>query len=108
MVGLCNPGASFDFMVDSKACEAKLESFCHSLRDATPNDPHLKLADRLYDTCMDSAKNEKGLAAPRTNNLEPSKTSEAKLQLSLLYIYRYIHTVIAIRSIHLANLFHMS
>ncbi|CAK9054315.1 Uncharacterized protein SCF082_LOCUS29500 [Durusdinium trenchii] len=62
VVGICSPGESFNYMVDTTSCQQKLEAFCVSLREATPNDSYLKLGDRLYENCMDTAKTENGLS----------------------------------------------
>ena len=62
VVGICKPGEHFEYMVDSKSCGAKLEAFCMSLRDATPNDPYLQLGERLYENCMETAEKQNGLS----------------------------------------------
>ncbi|CAJ1370748.1 unnamed protein product [Effrenium voratum] len=64
VVGICKPGAGFDYMVDPVACNRKLEAFCDSLHDSTPNDRWLKLADRLHSSCLSTVQTEQGLRVP--------------------------------------------
>eukprot|EP00930_Biecheleria_cincta_P095202 TRINITY_DN87203_c0_g1_i1.p1 TRINITY_DN87203_c0_g1~~TRINITY_DN87203_c0_g1_i1.p1 ORF type:complete len:934 (+),score=139.13 TRINITY_DN87203_c0_g1_i1:26-2803(+) len=64
VLGLCDPHESFGLYFDKAACHRKLEGFCDSLHESTPNDRWLKNADKLYTECMNSIQKEEGLSIP--------------------------------------------
>jgi len=64
VVNLCYPTGGFDSIVDRAACERKLEGFCDSLRDSTPNDKWLRAADKLHSTCLETIRGAQGISVP--------------------------------------------
>lgn len=64
VVDLCTPSSGFDYVVDKAACERKLEGFCDSLRDSTPNDKWLRAADKLHKSCLRTVRGKQGISVP--------------------------------------------
>ncbi|CAE7505663.1 unnamed protein product [Symbiodinium natans] len=64
VVDLCTPSSGFDYVVDRAACVSKLEGFCDSLRDSTPNDKWLRAADKLHKSCLRTVRGAQGISVP--------------------------------------------
>eukprot|EP00439_Symbiodinium_sp_Y106_P067227 s516_g11.t1 len=64
VVDLCTPSPGFDYVVDKAACERKLEGFCDSLRDSTPNDKWLRAADKAHKSCLKTVRGKQGISVP--------------------------------------------